>query len=273
MNKDYKEKYFKYKKKYLDLKKVSTRLFQLGGEYEVYQTLQDIDGKLSFINSLSLPIIIILGAVNDEDHIRLFVENLTSKHCVICISNIKVEQPLISVGNPESKSPVIHLSENFNDIELWNKLKYLNEVNKIIVDWSVVKFFSTEYNIIIGKIMKIIFNLLIINGEFYSECCHSMNWMNRENTHLIPGIYNYAMSSPEWDLPEIRPGETQEETKNRVDREYIEKYVEKLKYYTPVNYEMNYHTIPLPEYDTYPLKNSHRSIYPFNYFVLRKKHD
>ena len=50
--------------------------------------------------------------------------------------------------NETVKSDYPTIAEDFNNIELWNKLKYLDEVNKIIVDWSVAKFLNIEYNII-----------------------------------------------------------------------------------------------------------------------------
>ena len=132
-----------------------------------------IDSLIEIINSFNNNISIIIGANNGEEHI---IEYATIKPLgstsIICIShehkNKEKNKEIVIINN----NPIIFIKCDFNNLELWNHLKTLKKVNEIIVDWGTSYFLNEQlFNLIgeIGDIMKIIFDLLVKKGKFYSE--------------------------------------------------------------------------------------------------------
>jgi hypothetical protein len=107
-------------------------------------------------------IIIILGATIYEQHIIEFAEMNNDKYIITIDINILQEKVIVP-------NNLFLLIDDFNTVELWDKISVLKKVHKIIFDFSVVKFMNNdEWNIFYGKIFNHITNMLIKGGEFHS---------------------------------------------------------------------------------------------------------
>ena len=253
-----------------------------------------VSKKIEFINQFGLPIIIILGAYNYETHILEFMSNLDTQTTVICIRYDDVYDKNKDNIIKNDNGYIISFINNFNEISLWEELKKLNNINKIIVDLATAKFFEDEYSFVSGRIMQIIFNMLPIGGRFYSECCFSIraveNSLNK-NIKWIPQLFKYAiipklrninsskkalrMTATEWNnlirpvakITNIGNNKFKKQINNDTEK-YITKYKDYLQYYKPLNYTLEFKKPKDNGIDLYPLKNSSKE-----YFYLEKIND
>ena len=263
---------------------------------------ENIVRKIEYILDINknnhFEIIIILGAHSSEEHIIRFV-NSKKNSIVICFA--KLETPTNNSGlttmylNQEQNSCSISFVADFNDINIWKELNKKIKINEIICDWSVAKFLKDEYNFITGKIMAIIFEILVVGGKYYSSCCYSSSIIVEENNSKLvkkklPLMYSYAYIPVKksikkehrnnYNTQEIKTEHVAEEwndllpyvEKNTVynTTKYIDKYKNHLQYYKPLNFTIEFITSESKETDVYPLHNSSRIEYPHTYFYLEK---
>jgi len=254
---------------------------------------------LDIIMNNHFEIIIILGAHSSEKHIIRFV-NSKKNSIVICFAETPTNNSGLTTMylNQAQNSCSISFVADFNDINIWKELNTKIKINEIICDWSVAKFLKDEYNFINGKIMDIIFEILVVGGKYYSSCCYSSSIIVEENNSKLvkkklPLMYSYAYIPVKksikkehrnnYNTQEIKTEHVAEEwndllpyvEKNTVynTTKYIDKYKNHLQDYKPLNFTIEFITSESKETDVYPLHNSSRIEYPHTYFYLEKTYE
>ena len=191
----------------------------------------------------------------EEPNILTFKDSLKIKSTIICISNENQKQKLEST---DTHGPIYHLQLDFNNVFLMQSLDILNKnsVYQIIVEWSTFKFFKNDYNIKTGEIMKTLFNLLKVGGQFYSECCWYSGYISTDvPMKYIPHLPNFTDEPSKDKL--INLTSPADDLNERVFREYIPYYIENLIKDTPVNYIFEgLIKVESEETSTYPLYNN-----------------
>ena len=244
--------------------------------------IENLITLITLINSIKNNVSIILGANNSEPHIINFAEaKLSGSTTIICISDaIKDrkdkyrDQNEIIINN----NHIFFIKYDFNSIDLWLILKNLEKVNEIIVDWSTTKFLYENFILIkqFGEIIKIIFDLLIPGGRFYSEYMYDSLVQYKDKAYPIMAYGgDISKLSPELFalLPKYSEYKTLKNPREQDDSliEYIEGYKSELLFNTPANYNINFITYPDDKKShPYPLFNDSRVKSPHKYFYFEK---
>uniref|UniRef100_A0A6C0J8W5 Uncharacterized protein n=1 Tax=viral metagenome TaxID=1070528 RepID=A0A6C0J8W5_9ZZZZ len=189
--------------------------------------------------------ILLIGAAPHEPHIIELKHNNPS-YVLITVSNKHIDK--------ENKS---HFCSDFNEIDTWNNiLVYIKEKNlhviKIIVDWSTVRFFNRNYNIVYGKIFYIISNLVKDGAIFYSEYLTGIETMILSNNGVsLPNDTWYMATCC---VPFIH--------QSLEDDPNITEYKKNIVAFSPLGIK----TLLCTAYSLtdYPLHNK-KMVYPFNY--------
>ncbi len=261
---------------------VDNKIITKQKKYEEYKTsfndkpndISNVHEKIQIINTFENNIIIILGANNSEPHISNFAQIQPSETTIICISEenkeINLNKDIIIIIN---NNPIIFIKCDFNSIELWNKLSKLIEVSKIIFDWSTTKFLQNEFNLVksdnnMGEIMKIIFNLLVIGGRFYTD--YEILQIIDITTISMPYLYNQLIENEvkKENASNLLTRTNNNLTKNNKKNIYIEKYKQLLDKNKPSNYEITF----FDSINDYPLSNEKRKTkVKYNFLYFEKK--
>ena len=195
---------------------------------------------------------LILGAHYKESHVQRFLrENPSYK--VITMS--------LDINLPDTER-CVHLQMNFNDLEKWQEFqKHTIDLDLVIVDWSTAKFFGSEYNIIIGKIMQIILDILTLNGKFYTSCCSTGSAFVGQTDSFIDEAriqrFTYTTHIP---LSYLMPIEGDDD---------LTMYKRRILEYFPKSFSISLKKILNPAVDDYPLHNPQQE-YPFEYIKALK---
>lgn len=175
----------------------------------------------------------------------------------------------------QSENEPFKVKGDFNEIEIWQKLRNLKNVKNIIVDWSTAKFMNKEYTIIRTTIEEtvfgIIFDMLTIGGSYYSYCCgtgigypikRSQQEEHNFNSRPVPKT---IMMTKEIQLPYV----------NMKSDLSIEQYIEAIKHDLPDNISMEKKGYLRSDenLEDYPLFNPKivEDKIPLYYFKLTKK--
>jgi len=233
-----------------------------------------IDSLIEIINSFDNNVSIIIGANNGEEHIKNYATTIKplGSTSIICISyehkNKEKKKEIVIVNN----NSIIFIKCDFNNLELWNHLKTLKKVNEIIVDWGTSYFLNEQlFNLIgeIGDIMKIIFDLLVKKGRFYSEFPIRSWSENRDIGKIFPNIPFVNELVKNRELCELLPDIGDKDAiRKKKEADFIDTYKSLILIHKPDIFTLEFEKSKTVD-GKYPLNNQNRNK-EFEFFYFEK---
>lgn len=143
------------------------------------------------VNALGKPVTIILGAIPSESHIVAYA-TAHPDETVVTISDNSAGDEIVDIAG------IYYVQMDFNDIGAWEaNFCNMNNVSKVITDWSTSKFFNMNYNIVTGKVFQFIKNLLCNDGCFYAPYRSGLRMLIQEyDGKPLPRDWQYIAIAP-----------------------------------------------------------------------------